>query len=106
VIYGATGFELFSSGLGTSAFGVLLIRLTAGASRPRKYALFSSLFSLPCVMAWPLTGFLAAAVGWPTFFLTTIVLGLPGLVMLARFVQPGVSEPAALWGDEDDAEGK
>ena len=33
------------------------------------------------------------AIGWPTFFLTTLVMGIPGLVMLARFVPPGVREP-------------
>jgi PAT family beta-lactamase induction signal transducer AmpG len=33
------------------------------------------------------------AVGWPTFFLSTLAVGIPGLVMLARFVPLGVREP-------------
>jgi PAT family beta-lactamase induction signal transducer AmpG len=31
--------------------------------------------------------------GWSTFFLSTLVIGVPGLVMLARFVPLGVREP-------------
>ena len=65
-----------------------------------QYALFSSLFALPRVIAGPLTGFLVAAVGWPAFFLSTMVIGIPGLVMLARFAPPGVREPGHL-SDED-----
>ena len=92
-MYGATTFELFSSGLGTGAFGVLLMRLTDRRFSATQYALFSSLFALPRVIAGPLTGFLVAAVGWPAFFASTMVLGIPGLLMLARFVPPGTREP-------------
>jgi PAT family beta-lactamase induction signal transducer AmpG len=101
-MYSATSFELFSSGLGTGAFGVLLIRLTQKRFSATQYALFSSLFALPRVIAGPLTGFIVAAIGWPSFFLSTMVLGIPGLVMLARFVPPGVREPRQLSGDDDE----
>jgi PAT family beta-lactamase induction signal transducer AmpG len=93
VMYGATTFELFTSGLGMGAFGVLLLRLTEKRFSATQYALFSGLFALPRVIAGPLTGFAVDAVGWSTFFLATIVLGIPGLLMLARFVPPGVREP-------------
>jgi PAT family beta-lactamase induction signal transducer AmpG len=92
-MYGATSFELFTSGLGMGAFGVLLLRLTEKRFSATQYALFSSLFALPRVIAGPLTGFAVDAVGWSTFFLATIVLGVPGLLMLARFVPLGVREP-------------
>jgi hypothetical protein len=78
---------------GTGAFGVLLMRLTDRRFSATQYALFSSLFALPRVIAGPLTGFLVAAVGWPAFFASTMVLGIPGLLMLARFVPPGTREP-------------
>ena len=42
-MYSATSFELFSSGLGTGAFGVLLIRMTSKRFSATQYALFSSL---------------------------------------------------------------
>ena len=31
--------------------------------------------------------------GWSTFFLSTLVMGVPGLVMLQRFVPLGTREP-------------
>jgi PAT family beta-lactamase induction signal transducer AmpG len=92
-MYGATTFELFTSGLGTGAFSVLLLRLTEKRFSATQYALFSSLFALPRVVAGPLTGFAVNAVGWPAFFLSTMVIGVPGLLMLGRFVPPGMREP-------------
>ena len=92
-MYGATGFEAFAAGLGMGAFGVLLFRLTEKRFSATQYALFSSLFAVPRVVAGPLTGFTVSAFGWPAFFLLTMVLGVPGLVMLARFVPIGVREP-------------
>ena len=92
-MYGATGFEVFTSGLGMGAFGVLLLRLTEKRFSATQYALFSSLFALPRVVAGPITGFTVAAIGWPAFFLLTMALGVPGLMMLARFVPLKVREP-------------
>jgi PAT family beta-lactamase induction signal transducer AmpG len=59
-----------------------------------QYALFSSLFALPRLLAGPIAGVAVDAMGWSTFFLSTLVIGVPGLVMLARFVPLGVREPA------------
>ena len=93
LMYAATSFELLTSGLGTGAFSVLLIRMTEKRFSATQYALFSSLFALPRLLAGPVTGFAVDAIGWSTFFLSTMALGVPGLVMLARFVPPGVREP-------------
>ena len=93
VMYAATGFELLASGMGTGAFSVLLLRLTEKRFSATQYALFSSLFALPRVAAGPVTGFAVNAIGWPTFFLTTMVIGVPGLLMLHRFAPFGLREP-------------
>jgi PAT family beta-lactamase induction signal transducer AmpG len=93
VMYGATGFEVFAAGLGMGAFGVLLLRLTEKRFSATQYALLSSLFAVPRVVAGPITGFTVSAIGWPLFFLLTMALGVPGLVMLARFVPIGAREP-------------
>jgi PAT family beta-lactamase induction signal transducer AmpG len=93
LMYGATSFELLTSGLGTGAFSVLLLRMTQKRFSATQYALFSSLFALPRLLAGPVTGFAVDAIGWPAFFLSTIAMGIPGLVMLARFVPLGVREP-------------
>jgi PAT family beta-lactamase induction signal transducer AmpG len=93
IMYAATGFELLASGMGTGAFAVLLLRITEKRFSATQYALFSSLFALPRVAAGPITGFTVNAVGWSTFFLSTVVVGIPGLLMLGRFAPFGVREP-------------
>ncbi len=93
VLYAAAGFEFLASGMGTGAFSVLLLRLTEKRFSATQYALFSSVFALPRVVAGPITGFAVNAMGWPTFFLATLVAGVPGLLMLHRFVPFGVREP-------------
>ena len=86
LMYGATGFEALTSGMGTGAFSVLLLRLTRKRFSATQYALFSSLFALPRIVSGPVSGFFVDALGWETFYWITIVCGVPGLVLLARFV--------------------
>ncbi len=93
VMYLATAFEMGSTGLGSGAFGVLLLRLTQKRFSATQYALLSSLFTLPRVLAGPVAGVMAAAIGWRDFFIFTIATGIPGMLMLARFVPWGVRDP-------------
>ena len=93
VMYGAMGFETLTTGLGMGAFGVLLLRMTQKRFSATQYALFSSLFALPRLIAGPVTGFVVDAVGWAPFFWFTMAAGIPGLVLLARFVPWGTREP-------------
>ena len=93
LMYSATSFELLTSGMGTGAFSVLLLRMTQKRFSATQYALFSSLFALPRLLAGPTSGFVVDAVGYRTFFLSTLVMGIPGLIMLSRFVPIGVREP-------------
>jgi PAT family beta-lactamase induction signal transducer AmpG len=99
LMYAATSFEHLTSGLGTGAFSVLLLRMTQKRFSATQYALFSSLFALPRVLAGPITGVAVDAVGWAAFFLSTMVVGIPGLVMLARFVPLGTREPTFIVED-------
>jgi PAT family beta-lactamase induction signal transducer AmpG len=92
-MYAAAIFDQGTSGMGTGAFSVLLLRMTQKRFSATQYALFSSLFALPRLLAGPIAGFSVDAVGWAWFFLATLVMGVPGLVMLARFVPLGVREP-------------
>lgn len=86
LMYAALAFELGSSGLGSGAFGVLLLRLTEKRFSATQYALLSSLFTLPRILAGPAAGVLADGLGWRDFFVSTVVFGLPGMLLLARFV--------------------
>ena len=93
LMYGALGFETFTSGLGMGAFGVLLLRMTHKRFSATQYALFSSLFGLPRILAGPVSGYTVHAVGWTNFFWFTMVAGIPGMILLARFVPWSVREP-------------
>jgi MFS transporter, PAT family, beta-lactamase induction signal transducer AmpG len=93
LMIGAVSFEMLASGLGSGAFSVLLLRMTQKRFSATQYALFSSLFGLPRLVAGPICGFLVHAVGWETFFWLTLPFGIPGMVMLSRFVPWGVRDP-------------
>lgn len=93
LMWGAMTFENLTSGMGTGAFSVLLLRMTQKRFSATQYALFSSLFSLPRLFSGPIAGFAVSAVGWTWFFWGTMLAGIPGMVLLWRFVPPGVREP-------------
>lgn len=93
LMYGAMAFETLASGMGTGAYGVLLLRLTQKRFSATQYALFSSLFGLPRLLSGPITGFLVHAIGWTSFFWFSIFAGIPGMLLLARFVPWGQREP-------------
>jgi len=86
-----------------SASQDVAIDLTEKRFSATQYALLSSLFALPRILAGPVAGVLADTLGWRDFFVLTILFGVPGMVMLARFVPWGVREPsfevaAPSWG--------
>jgi PAT family beta-lactamase induction signal transducer AmpG len=93
LMYGAMSFENVTKGMGMGAFGVLLLRMTQRRFSATQYALFSSMFGLPRLVAGPVAGFMVHAMGWTPFFWFTMVMGIPGLLMLARFVPLGTREP-------------
>ncbi|MEM7049597.1 MAG: MFS transporter [Acidobacteriota bacterium] len=93
LMYGAMGFEVLTQGLGTGAFSTLLLRMTQKRFSATQYALFSSLFGLPRIISGPIAGYAVHAVGWQTFFWLTLPAGIPGLLLLARFVPLGTREP-------------
>jgi PAT family beta-lactamase induction signal transducer AmpG len=86
VMYGAMAVEAGTSGMGTGAFSVLLLRLTQRRFSATQYALFSSIFALGRTVSGPPAGALVDAIGWRDFFLVTIAFAIPGMVMLQRFV--------------------
>jgi MFS transporter, PAT family, beta-lactamase induction signal transducer AmpG len=93
LMYGAMSFEALTTGLGMGAFSVLLLRLTQKRFSATQYALLSSLFGLPRIVAGPVAGFAVDAVGWTWFFVGTLGAGVPGLLLLQRFVPLGSREP-------------
>lgn len=78
-------FENLASGMSTAAFIGFMAILTDRRFTATQYALLSSLMGVPRVLISSLTGFLAASLGWPIFFLLCAFLATPGLTLLTRF---------------------
>jgi PAT family beta-lactamase induction signal transducer AmpG len=93
MMWAAFFFEALASGLGSGAFLVLMLRMTQKRFSATQYALFSSLFGLPRIISGPLCGFMVYAIGWEAFFWSTLFFGIPGMLMLSRFVPWNAREP-------------
>lgn len=79
----AVGFENICGGMGTAAFVVLVMGLCNIKYTATQFALLTALSSVGRVfLAGPLTPPIVDAVGWPSFFLLTVAIALPGLVLL------------------------
>jgi len=90
--------ETSTNGMTWGAFGVLLLRLTDKRFSATQYALFSSLVGLARTFVGPVAGILADSLGWTNFFLVTMLFGVPGLLLLRRFV-PWGQEPKEVTGE-------
>jgi len=93
LMYAAAVFDQGTSGMGTGAFSVLLLRMTQKRFSATQYALFSSLFGIPRIVSGPIAGVTVSAVGWEPFFWLTLFAGIPGMLMLQRFSPVGVRDP-------------
>ncbi len=105
LMYAAMTFENVTSGMGTGAFSVLLLRLTKKKYAATQYAFFTCLFSLPRILGGPLTGYSVHAFGWELFFWGTIAAGIPGLILLHRFSPLGEREPTIQLGEPVSSKG-
>lgn len=74
--------ENITGGMGTAAFVAFLMSLCNQRFTATQFALLSAFASVGRVWVGPLAGVLAATIGWPHFFLVSIVCALPALVML------------------------
>ncbi|MFA5522179.1 MAG: muropeptide transporter [Castellaniella sp.] len=77
------GIENLCGGLGTAAFVALLMGLCRQEFSATQFALLSALSAVGrTYLAGPLTPPLVDAMGWPLFFVITVLIALPGLVLL------------------------
>ncbi|MDE2154777.1 MAG: MFS transporter [Xanthomonadaceae bacterium] len=74
--------EYFVSGLGSTAFVVLLTSLCNVRFSATQYALLSSLSAVGRVFLGPLAAWLVPRVGWSTFFVITTLSAIPGLLLV------------------------
>jgi len=102
VLYAQATVEAFTDGLADAAFIAYLSGLTSVAFTATQYALLSSLAAVALRTVGGLSGFAAAALGWPGFYLATVFSAVPAmllmLVLLRRFPpqegRAGVSRPS------------
>ncbi|KAB8335835.1 AmpG family muropeptide MFS transporter [Scytonema tolypothrichoides VB-61278] len=106
----AINVENFCGGLGTAAFIGFLMSLCNPRFSATQYALLSSLMAVSRdILATP-TGAIAEITGWQIFFLISIAVAVPGLLLLPLFA-PWNQKPVAikrpgLNDDEEDLWGK
>ncbi|WP_436627473.1 muropeptide transporter [Bordetella trematum] len=79
----AVGVENLCGGLGTAAFVALLMALCNQSFSATQFALLSAFSAVGrTYLAGPLTPVLVSYMGWPGFFLVTVGIALPGLLLL------------------------
>lgn len=81
----AVGIENLCGGLGTAAFVALLMGLCQQQFSATQFALLSALSAVGRIyLAGPLTPPLVNWLDWPGFFLFTVAIAIPGLLLLWR----------------------
>ncbi|MBP6797684.1 MAG: MFS transporter [Luteimonas sp.] len=80
----ALSLDNFAGGMGTAALVALLMSLCGARFSATHYALLSAFASLGRVFIGPVAGVLADAYGWPLFFIVSLVVGVPGLILAWR----------------------
>lgn len=76
--------ENLTAGMGTAAFVGFMAALTDRRFTATQYALLSSLMGVPRVLLSAPTGWMAAGLGWPGFFLLCALIAVPGLLLVRR----------------------
>jgi len=75
--------ENLCGGLGTAAFVALLMALCKHEFSATQFALLSALSAVGrTYLAGPLTPPLVQSLGWPSFFVITVLIAIPGLLLL------------------------
>ncbi|MDE2308656.1 MAG: MFS transporter [Xanthomonadaceae bacterium] len=82
VLATVVGMENFFSGLGSTAFVVLVTALCNVRFSATQYALLSSLAAVGRVFLGPLAAWLVPQVGWSNFFGITALSAVPGLLLV------------------------
>jgi MFS transporter, PAT family, beta-lactamase induction signal transducer AmpG len=84
----AIAVDQLAGGMGTTAFGALLLSLSAPALAATQLAVFTSVSAVAghVLSAW--SGYAARALGWPLFFAGTTLVALPALILIAGLRPP------------------
>jgi PAT family beta-lactamase induction signal transducer AmpG len=91
-IYAAAIVENIGYGLGTGAFLAFLMAICDRERAATEYAMLTAAFGLTRVVIGTPSGWIAQHAGYPAYFWLTVVLGIPGL-LLVPFVKERLTNP-------------
>jgi PAT family beta-lactamase induction signal transducer AmpG len=74
--------------MGTVALVALLMALCNSRFTATHYALLSALAAVGRIYVSPVAGVLIESVGWPAFYLFSIAVAVPGVIMVRRMRAP------------------
>lgn len=77
--------ENFCSGMGSAAYAAFLMSLCNSKFTATQFALLTSLMALARTVICVPAGWIATNVGWENYYLISILLMIPGLLLLTRF---------------------
>ncbi|MGQ9653917.1 MAG: MFS transporter [Thermodesulfobacteriota bacterium] len=81
-VYAGSMIESFCGGLGTAAFLAFLMSICNRDWAATQYALLSALFGLARSVSGALSGWAAAGMGYPAYFVLTFLMALPAFFFL------------------------
>ena len=91
----AVSVESFASGFAGAALIAYMSSLVSPGYAATQYALLSSLYALPGKFVGGLSGFMVEAVGYPRFFATTALIGLPVALLCLTVWRLGATPASA-----------
>ncbi len=80
--------ENITGGMGTVALVALLMALCNSRFTATHYALLSALAAVGRIYVSPVAGVLTESIGWQAFYLFSVAMALPGVIMVWRMRQP------------------
>lgn len=93
VLFAVICAERFGEGLGTAVFMVYLMRCCRPAHKAAHMAIVTALMSVGFTLAGMISGVVAEAVGFSTYFVLTFLATIPGMLLV--LVLPNLDEPEA-----------
>lgn len=77
--------ENVCSGLGTAAFSAFMMSICDKRYTATQYALLTSFMAVTRIIVQAPSGFLQERVGWEVYFIISILIAIPGLLLLTRY---------------------
>jgi PAT family beta-lactamase induction signal transducer AmpG len=87
--------ENFCGGLVAAGFVGFLMSRCDPRHSATQYALLTAVLAVTTLVAGATSGFLAEAFGWPGFFVASVLVGVPGMLLLPLAVRSPASPAAA-----------